>query len=90
MFKVLLVCYNNWDTSAEVPYILKKGGSEVHVYCSSKSWLLANSFYDKWIPCDGPDLKCYIDSLINLVQTENYNWVMLCDDSIIKLSLIHI
>lgn len=84
MFNVLLACYSNWDTACEIPYILKKGGCNVHIYSSSKSWLLSNSFYDTWTECGGPDKKDYISKLIDLVTTNNYDWVVLCDDAIIK------
>ena len=34
MFSVLLACYANWDSCAEVPYLLKMAGCNVDVYCS--------------------------------------------------------
>jgi hypothetical protein len=84
MFKVLLVCYNNWDTTAEIPYILKKGGCTVDVYSSPSSWAITNSYYDNWIERGEPDLKDYISKLISHVKTTTYDWVILCDDAIIK------
>lgn len=83
MFKVLLACYANWDTSSEIPYLLKKSGCTVDVYCSPKSWLLSNRFHDKWIPSN-PDKEIYLEELTILVKKENYDWVILSCDLLIN------
>lgn len=83
MFKVLLACYANWDTSSEIPYLLKKSGSTVDVYCSSKSWLLSNRFHDRWMPSN-PDKEIFLEELTILVKKENYDWVILTCDLLIN------
>ena len=83
MFKVLLACYANWDTPAEMPFLLKKSGCTVEVYCSPKSWLLSNSFHDKWIPSN-PDQEIFLEELTILVKKENYDWIILASDLLIN------
>jgi hypothetical protein len=79
MYKVLLACHSNWDTASEMPFLLKKSGCIVEVYCSPKSWLLSNCFYDKWIPSK-TDKEIYLEELTILVKKENYDWVIpMCD-----------
>ncbi len=83
MFKVLVACYGKWDATAEVPYILKKGGCVVDVFCAKDSWLLANSFYDNWID-SGDNKTLYKDKFIAILEKENYQWVILGDDILIN------
>jgi len=83
MFKVLIACYANWDTSAEMPFLLKKSGCIVDVYCSKKSWLISNKYYNKWIESSSTD-ENYFRELIYLVENSNYNWIILADDILIK------
>ena len=83
MFKVLVACYANWDTAAEIPYLLKKSGCNVDIYCSNKSWLLSNSFYDIWIP-SRPEKEKYLEELILLLKKEQYDWVILESDLLIN------
>lgn len=84
MFKVLVACFDNWDTFSEGPYILKKGGCVVDVYCSEKSWLVSNSYFDKWIKSN-PDKDKYKTELIELAKSDVYNWIVLADDLVIHL-----
>lgn len=81
-FRVLLACYSNWDACAETPFILKKAGCHVSVYCSAKSWLLANSFHDVWYE-SATSLDTYRAGLINLVKSADFDWVILTDDALI-------
>ena len=83
MFKVLVACYANWDTAAEIPYLLKKSGCNVDIYCSNKSWLLSNSFHHKWIPSSLEKEK-YLEELILLLKKEQYDWVILESDLLIN------
>ena len=85
MFKVLVACYGNWDTTSEIPYLLKKSGCNVDVYCSKKSWLLSNKYYENWIESNS-DEETYLNQLIELVKKNNYEWVILGDDLLIKKS----
>ncbi len=82
-FKVLLACYSGWDTSVEIPYMLKKAKCRVEVYCSAKSWLISNSFYDKWHESPSA-LDKYITNLIELVNNNDFDWVILVDDPLIR------
>jgi len=84
MFNVLIACYSNWDSCAELPYILKMAGCNVTVYCSKSSWLLSNSYHDKWILSE-KDEKKYCTNLENLYKKNNYDWVVLTDDNVIEL-----
>jgi len=36
--QVLIVCVENWDSLAEIPYILKSAGCTIDVFCSKDSW----------------------------------------------------
>jgi len=83
MFKVLIACYANWDAAVEVPFILKKAGCEVDVFCSKKSWLLANSYYDNWIN-SGDDISLYKEKFLSLIESTNYQWIILADDVLIN------
>lgn len=81
-FRVLLACYSNWDACAETPFMLKKAGCHVSVYCSAKSWLVSNSFHDVWHESSS-DLDTYRAGLINLVKSSEFDWVILTDDALI-------
>jgi hypothetical protein len=83
MFRVLIACYANWDTPSEIPYLLKKSGCNVDIYCSNKSWLLSNSFHDRCIP-SSPEKEKYLEELIILVKKEQYDWIILESDVLIK------
>jgi hypothetical protein len=83
MFKVLIACYANWDTPVEIPYLLNKSGCTVDVYCSSKSWLLSNSYYNKWIPSSTVKEQ-YLEELTLFVKKENYDWIILESDVLIN------
>ncbi len=83
MFRVLVACYGKWDTCSELPYILKKGGCTVDIFCAPDSWLLANSYYDNWIDAGIGDL-IYKERLVDLVANVKYDWVVLGDDLLIN------
>jgi hypothetical protein len=83
MFRVLVACYGKWDTCSELPYILKKGGCTVDIFCAPDSWLLANSYYDNWIDAGIGDL-IYKERLVDLVANVKYDWVLLGDDLLIN------
>lgn len=85
MFKVLIACYTNWDTSSEMPFVLKKSGVDVvDIYSGEKSWLISNSYFDKWIEA-GKDKKSYTENLKELVRNGDYQWVIMADDELIKI-----
>lgn len=81
-FKVLIACLKNWDACAETPFLLKEAGCTVDVFCSSKSWLISNNYYNHWY--ESPeDLDDYRSSLIKLVKNKHFDWVILADDALI-------
>ena len=83
MFKVLIACYDKWDTLAEVPFMLKNAGCQVDVYCGPNSWLLSNNYHDQWLPSQ-PGLDEFRDGLMDIVRQSSYDWVILGDDPLIK------
>lgn len=84
MAKVLVACLDNWNTLAEVPFILKKAGFKVVIFCGERSWLKANRFYDHKIDApDDPDL--YLQRLVDMVKNDEYDWVIPGDEKLIKL-----
>lgn len=85
MAKALIACYGNFRTLPEVPYVLKKGGCDVvDVLCSRESSLLHNKYYDNWIIYD-KDKDDYAAKLVAVVEENNYDWVILGDEHILKL-----
>ncbi len=48
MHKILIGSLDNWDSCAEVPYIFKKAGCAVDVYCRKGDWLRMNWYHDLW------------------------------------------
>ena len=86
MKKVLVACLENWDTLQELPFVLQKGGCSVKVYCSKKSWLISNSYYDHWIECSD-DADTYIKELIALVKNnpDKYDWIIPADEKLIQV-----
>lgn len=82
-FKVLIACYDKWDTLAEVPFMFKTAGYEADVFCSSESWLLSNKYHGTWYP--SPQNKDdFRNGLMELVKKNNYDWVILGDDLLIR------
>jgi hypothetical protein len=49
-FRVLIACYDKWDTLAEVPFMFKTAGCEADLFCSAESWLLSNKYHGTWYP----------------------------------------
>ena len=81
-FKVLIACLKNWDACAETPFLLNKAGCTVDVFCSSRSWLISNNYYNHWH--ESPeDLDAFRNELIDLVKKNHFDWVILADDALI-------
>jgi predicted ATP-grasp superfamily ATP-dependent carboligase len=88
MFKVLLTAintWNSWDNSSEIPYLLKEAGCNVDIFCSDDSWLLSNKYYDNWIPIELGNVDLFAEKLIDLANTNEYQWIILTDDIAIDL-----
>ena len=84
MYKVLVVCLENWDTLQEVPFVLSKAGCSVDVYCSKDSWLLKNKFHNQWIECSD-DIEIYQQQLFQIARSKQYDWIVLGDEKLLKL-----
>ncbi len=83
MNNVLIVSLDNWDSCAEVPYIFKKAGSEVDVFCRKGGWLQANRFHDKWI--EAPlNTNLFFEKLLAIIDTGNYSFIVLTDEPSLK------
>jgi len=84
MNKVLIASFDNWDSCAEVPYIYKKAGCNVDVYCRKDGWLQTNRFHDKWIEAP-TDTDSFLKIFWNLVNTNNYKLIVLTDEPLLKV-----
>ncbi len=86
MKKVLVACLENWDTLQELPFVLSKGGCMVDVYCSKNSWLISNSYYDKWIECSD-NIDGYLKGLYALAENQEapYDWIIPADEKLLQL-----
>lgn len=85
MANALIVCRDNWNSIAEVPYLLKKGGFKVDVFCGPTSWLLKNSFYDRWIPAPKDNTE-FMQQLEETVLKNGYDLVVQGDEKALKLA----
>jgi hypothetical protein len=83
MFKVLIACFDNWDTISEIPYLLQAAGCSVDAFCGDLSWLLRTDYIDNWFDSGEADAG-YINRLIDHVKNNQYQWVILADDVLIK------
>jgi hypothetical protein len=84
-YKILIADYKNADVSANVPYLFKKAGCEVEVFCSSQSWLLKNRNWDIWHNVVSRNHFDYSRQLQRLIQDNNYDDVVLTDDYVIRI-----
>ncbi|MDE3144834.1 MAG: ATP-grasp domain-containing protein [Bacteroidota bacterium] len=86
MKKALVACIENWDTLQEVPFVLHEGGCIVDVFCSKRSWLITNSYYNNWIE-SSDDEELYIKELITLAEKKNqpYDWIIPADEKLLKI-----
>jgi hypothetical protein len=83
MFNVLIACYGKWDATAEVPFILKKAGCSVDVFCTKESWLISNKYYDNWIDA-GDGNQFNKEKFLSVIEKNNYQWIILGDDILIN------
>jgi len=82
--KVLVACFDNWNTLAEIPYILKKSGFEVDILSGKDAWVKKNKFYNQWIPAKS-ESDDYLQQLKELAQNSKYEWIIPGDEKLIKL-----
>lgn len=84
MKTVLLVSKFNWDAPVEIPYIFKKAGFKVCIYCPAQSWLTCSSFYDKQFLAPDQD-EPFVFELQELLKQYKFDWVLLTEDPLIDL-----
>ena len=84
MKTVLLVSKFNWDTPVEIPYIFKKAGFKVQIYCPAQSWLTFSSFYETHFLAPSEEEPFVLD-LQQLVKQHKFDWVLLTEDPLIDL-----
>lgn len=84
MNKVLIASFDNWDSCAEVPYIYKKAGCNVDVYCRKDGWLQTNRFHDQWIEAPS-DATSFLKIFWNLINTTDYSLIVLTDEPLLKI-----
>ena len=89
MYRVLIVSIASFiDSTAEVPFIYKKAGAGVDVFCNEASWLLSNKFHDNWINSgDDADETEFLNKLLRLINSDRnyYNKIVTTDDATNKL-----
>ena len=84
MFTVLLASRADYmDLTGEIPFIFKKAGCIVDVYCTDKGWLLSNSFHDKWIEAPTEE-KAFQNTLTGIAESNKYDWIVPMDDECVK------
>ena len=87
MYKVLLVSIASFfDSTGEIPFMFKRAGCQVDVFCDEHSWLLSNKFYDQWIEASS-EAEIFRNDLIALIEQDpdKYDWVVLLEDVVVKL-----
>lgn len=87
MYNVLLVSLlGEFDATGEIPFMFKRAGCTVDVFCSADSWLRSNKYHDRWFETSEihSDFK---NKLLNHVEEnpDYYQWIVLLDDAAIKL-----
>jgi len=87
MKHILLVSFASFfDSTAEIPYMFKKAGCTVDVYCSKDSWLKTNYYHDNWIEASTNE-AIFASEFINYVKdnTDRYAWILLLEDPTVKI-----
>ena len=79
----VLIADLNCETSADVPYLFKKAGCEVSIFCPKNSWLTKNKQWDHWIESPSQCNQNFSKKLQKLVKDHSYDWVILGNDDII-------
>ncbi len=87
MYNVLLVSLlGEFDATGEIPFMFKRAGCTVDVFCSADSWLRSNKYHDRWFETSEihSDFK---NKLLKHVEEnpDYYQWIVLLDDAAIKL-----
>lgn len=83
MNKVLIASLDNWDSCAEIPFIFKKAGCIVDIYCCKEAWLKANRFYDTWFEAS-KNTELFLKEFLVLANSDNYTLIILTDEALLK------
>ncbi|MCE9541847.1 hypothetical protein K8R03_04825 [Candidatus Kaiserbacteria bacterium] len=83
-YRVLLSDYRTPDISGEVPFLCKRAGALVEVYCAKDSWLRKNSYHDAWHEADVSSREAYVAGLVRLIQHTAYDWIVLTEDEALQ------
>ena len=68
MYTTLLVSYLDFfDAPGEIPFMYKKAGHRVVIFCCETSWLKSNRFHDEWIDAS-TDKQAFALALIKLIK----------------------
>ncbi|MDD2797465.1 MAG: ATP-grasp domain-containing protein [Bacteroidales bacterium] len=75
-----------FDSLAEIPYMFKKAGCTVDIFCGEESWLRSNKFHDHWIEIEGTHDQ-FAAKLFEVVEQnpDKYAWILLLDDATVKV-----
>ena len=88
--RVLLSDFRQPDISAEIPFLFKRAGCTVELYCAQSSWLRKNSYFDTWHEADTSSKEAYAKGLAELVGNTPYDWVVLTEDEAIEAANTYI
>ncbi len=83
--KVLLIDYRGSEISAEIPFLFRKAGYEVYVFCFPFSWLTKNSYYSQKICKNFQDKDDFLSSLKCEIDRICPDLVVPCDDTTLRL-----
>ncbi len=84
-YKVLIAAFQNSETCSEIPYLYHKAGCEVHVFCAKESWLLKNSFWEKWWPLFPATEELFAKRFFEINREVTYDWVINADDKALDI-----
>lgn len=88
MYKVLIVSSAGYvDSNGEIPYLFKKAGCAVDVFCHKSSWLLSNRYHDRWIDAGEAHDAQFADKLIQRItqDPDYYDKIVMTEDVTNKL-----
>lgn len=88
--RVLLSDFRQPDISAEIPFLFKRAGCTVELYCAESSWLRKNSYFDVWHKAERSSGEAYAKGLAELVAFTHYDWIVLTEDEAIEAANTYI
>lgn len=82
--KVLIVDYAKWDSLMEIPYLFFLAGVSVDSYSLKDSWLSKSKYLNE-VFYSSEEVDVYLNNLSSLIGKEEYDWVVLGDDIVIRM-----